>query len=179
MEQACLSYLVLEEMTQKPSESNGEFQPDPAYVTLIGMLHKQVESRLVQRVGMATKCSAWTSLPSAKQTAILQMGFFDPIDKNTHLVKNTSNKPIFKPNHLHKNKSISNPNPLRPTRLSPTNRETAPSIGRSLSVRTSMTRRSSPSTNGVVTDRPSTNQPSSSSTRPSNSIRGRWISSAR
>ena len=58
----------------------GQQPPDPFYVDFIKRLLKAVENRLIQRVGLATKCSAWNAFPKAKQVSIMQMGFFDPID---------------------------------------------------------------------------------------------------
>ena len=43
-------------------------------------LTKNVETRLVQRVAMATKCSAWNAFSKDIQTNIMQLGLFDPLD---------------------------------------------------------------------------------------------------
>ena len=67
-----------------------EKQPDDIYMEFVNKLFKTVESRLILRVAMATKCAAWKSLPTAMQTNILQMGFFNPMD--TKSVKNGSTK---------------------------------------------------------------------------------------
>lgn len=82
VEQACLSYISLEKIMVDQLDVKDEKCPDPVYVDFIKVLHKTVEARLVQRVGMATKCSAWGSLPLVKQKSIMQMGFFDPIEVN-------------------------------------------------------------------------------------------------
>ncbi|XP_046653587.1 uncharacterized protein LOC124344161 [Daphnia pulicaria] len=81
VEQACLSYLALEKIMDDLLKADEIRQPpDPAYVEFIKTLQKAVENRLIQRVGMATKCSAWDAIPKPKQISIMQMGFFDPID---------------------------------------------------------------------------------------------------
>lgn len=81
VEQACLSYLALEKIMEDLLKADEIRQPpDPAYVEFIKTLQKAVENRLIQRVGMATKCSAWDAIPKPKQISIMQMGFFDPID---------------------------------------------------------------------------------------------------
>ncbi len=81
VEQTCLSYLVLEKMMDDLLKVNEDRQPpDPVYVDFMKRLLKAVENRLIQRVGMATKCSAWDAIPKPKQISIMQMGFFNPID---------------------------------------------------------------------------------------------------
>ena len=96
VEQACLSYLTLENITHGLMKFDDDRQClDSTYVDFIMKLHKAVENRLIQRVGQATKCSAWNALPPAKQKEIMQMGFFDPIDSKVR-PKNT--KPISRTN---------------------------------------------------------------------------------
>lgn len=99
VEQACLSYTALEAILQKAVDLDDEQRPDLVYISFIKALYKAVETRLVQRVGIATKCPAWNVLPKTKQTSIMQMGFFDPIDSNL-------NKPLLKP-------KVGKANPLR------------------------------------------------------------------
>lgn len=104
VEQACLSYLSLEKIMLDQLTVKEEQRPDPVYVNFIKILHKTVEARLVQRVGMATKCSAWDALPQIKQKSIMQMGFFDPIDTKAN-PKNPSVKVNARPN-LKRNQSL-------------------------------------------------------------------------
>ena len=81
VEQTCLSYLALEKMMDNLLKVNEDrHPPDPVYVDFIKRLLKAVENRLIQRVGMATKCPAWDAIPKPKQISIMQMGFFNPID---------------------------------------------------------------------------------------------------
>jgi len=83
VEQTCLSYLALETLIQSFDLMNDDQRPDPIFIELVAKLHKAVESRLISRVAMATKCSAWDSLSIEKRTLIMQLGFFDPIDKKS------------------------------------------------------------------------------------------------
>ncbi len=92
VEQACLSYLALENLIHGLVKFDEDQLPDATYMDFVKKLHKAVENRLIQRVGMATKCSAWNALPPTKQKSIMQMGFFDPIDSKTN-VKNSCCKP--------------------------------------------------------------------------------------
>lgn len=103
VDQACLSYLALEKITDELLKLGEDQQPlDPIYVDFIQRLFKAVENRLIQRVGMATKCSAWDAIPKTKQISIMQMGFFDPLDSYP---KNSSDRP--NPRHsLRRNHSL-------------------------------------------------------------------------
>lgn len=84
VEQACLSYLALEKINDELLKLGEDQQPlDPVYVDFIKRLFKAVENRLIQRVGMATKCSAWNAIPKTKQISIMQMGFFDPLETHS------------------------------------------------------------------------------------------------
>jgi hypothetical protein len=80
VEQSCLSYLTLDNILTHLADLGPEQRLETFYFDFITHLHKAVEARLCQRVGSATKCSAWKTLPIAKQKAIMQMGFFHPID---------------------------------------------------------------------------------------------------
>ena len=80
VEQSCLSYLTLENILTHLADLSQEQRIEAFYCDFITRLHKAVEARLCQRVGSATKCSAWKTLPLEKQKAIMQMGFFHPID---------------------------------------------------------------------------------------------------
>ena len=115
VEQVCLSYLALENILQSLEGVSDDQRPDAAYQELVRKLvsflepfkrisfllkiiiilvqYTTVESRLILRVGMATKCSAWTSLPSAKQSSIMQKGFFNPIDSRAKEAKVSTPKP--------------------------------------------------------------------------------------
>ncbi|KAI9555656.1 hypothetical protein GHT06_018171 [Daphnia sinensis] len=103
VEQACLSYLALEKITAEFLKLGEDQQPpDSVYLDFIKRLFKTVENRLIQRVGMATKCSAWDVIPKTKQTSIMQMGFFDPLDNHP---KSSSDRPNPR-NSLRRNHSL-------------------------------------------------------------------------
>lgn len=104
VEQACLSYLALENLIHGLVKFDEDHLPDATYMDFVKKLHKAVENRLIQRVGMATKCSAWNALSPTKQKSIMQMGFFDPFDSKTNL-KNSCGKPHVRTN-LRRNLSL-------------------------------------------------------------------------
>ena len=80
VEQCCLSYLFLENFSTTLSRLDEENQPDSVYLELVSKLQQTVQSRLILRVAMATKCNAWKSLPKEMQTNIMQLGFFNPLE---------------------------------------------------------------------------------------------------
>lgn len=82
VEQACQAYIKIDRLIEscQHEDGNGEAQ----YLQFLTNVHEAVENRMVQRVAMATKCQSWKNLPKAKQTAIMQLGFFSPIDDNPH-----------------------------------------------------------------------------------------------
>lgn len=81
VEQACLSYVFLDTSFTAIQSEVDEEHSDASYEQLLKNLHKAVEGRLVQRVAMATKCPSWNQLPETKQNQIMQLGFFNPVDK--------------------------------------------------------------------------------------------------
>ena len=91
VDQCCLSYLCLESFLTVNNELQTEDdQPDAIYLDFVYKLHKTVQSRLILRVAMATKCKGWNSLPKEMQTNIMQLGFFNPLE--TRKVVNDGSK---------------------------------------------------------------------------------------
>ena len=80
VEQSCLSYLTLDNFLAQLAEPSEDQRLESIYVDFITHLHKAVENRLCQRVGAATKCTAWNSLPLEKQKKIMESGCFLPMD---------------------------------------------------------------------------------------------------
>ena len=60
-------------------ENCADRETDANFLSFVRNLHKQVETRLVHRVPMATKCSAWNTLSKPVQATILQLGQFSPL----------------------------------------------------------------------------------------------------
>lgn len=107
VDQACRAYIKVDrliENNQPISEGNGEAAQ---YLQFLKNVHKAVENRLVQRVAMATKCPSWKDLPKEKQTAIMDLGFFSPIENNplpnrmANKIGNTSTASIRRHESLH------------------------------------------------------------------------------
>lgn len=80
VEQCCLSYLFFENFSTALTKFKEDDQPDSVFLELVNKLQQAVQSRLILRVAMATKCNAWKSLPKEIQTNIMQQGFFNPLE---------------------------------------------------------------------------------------------------
>ena len=85
VEQACRAYIKIDrliEHSQPVDETNPE---NVQYLQFLANVSQVVEKRIIKQVAMATKCPSWKELSKTKQTAIMQLGFFSPIENNPQL----------------------------------------------------------------------------------------------
>ena len=115
VDQACRAYIKVERLIENNQLFDEGNREAAQYFQFLKNVHKAVENRMVQRVAMATKCSAWKDLSKEKPTAIMQLGFFSPVEKNPQLSR-PANKIGSTSASVRRHDSLNEPR--RPTRQS-------------------------------------------------------------